>query len=68
MTSEAERFLEGMQWIGSRMVEHEPRTNWLLKKVFRFIEARDAANNPEFKTIWENHAERLRDQLKKELH
>jgi hypothetical protein len=46
----------------------EPRTNWLLKKVFRCIEARDAANNPEFKTIWENHAERLRDQLKKELH
>ena len=46
----------------------EPRTNWLLKKVFRCIEARDAANNPEFKTIWGIHAERLRDQLKKELH
>ena len=67
MKNEAERFLEGMQWLGSRLAEHEPRTSWLRKKVFRCIEARDAAHDPEFKALWENHAEVLRALLRKEL-
>ena len=65
--NETQKFLADWQWLADELYGSEPRTNWLLKKVFLCNEARDAAHDPEFKAIWDNHAEVLRALLRKEL-
>ena len=65
--NEAEKFLDGGAWLGSQLKDYEPRTNRLLKQRFKCLEARDTAHDPEFKALWENHAEELRTLLRKEL-
>jgi hypothetical protein len=36
----------------------------LLQKVFRCVEARDAAHDPRFVALWENHAAALRNKIR----
>ena len=45
----------------------EPATNRLLKRVFKCVEARDAAHDPDIKALWEIHAETLRRRLRRML-
>jgi hypothetical protein len=49
------------------MFEPEPPASHLLKKVFKCVEARDAAHDPEIKVLWEVHAETLRRELRRLL-
>jgi hypothetical protein len=67
MKNEAEKFLDGWEWLGSQLRDYEPKTNRLLKQRFKCLQARDTAHDPEFKFVWNNHAEALRIKLKKEL-
>ena len=67
MKNEAEKFLDGWEWLGSQLKGYEPRTNRLLKQRFKCLQARDTAHDPDFKIVWNNHAEALGAKLKKEL-
>ena len=67
MKNEAEKFLDGWEWLGSQLKGYEPRTNRLLKQRFKCLHARDTAHDPDFKVVWNNHAEALGAKLKKEL-
>ena len=67
MKNEAEKFLDGWEWLGSQLKGYAPRTNRLLKQRFKCLQARDTAHDPDFKIVWNNHAEALGAKLKKEL-
>ena len=67
MKNEAEKFLDGWEWLGSQLKGYEPRTNRLLKQRFKCLQARDTAHDPSIKIVWNNHAEALGAKLKKEL-
>ncbi len=67
MKNEAEKFLDGWEWLGSQLKGYEPRTNRLLKQRFKCLQARDTAHDPDIKIVWNNHAEALGTKLKKEL-
>ncbi len=67
MKNEAEKFLDGWEWLGSQLKGYEPQTNRLLKQRFKCLQARDTAHDPDFKIVWNNHAEALGAKLKKEL-
>ena len=67
MKNEAEKFLDGWEWLGSQLRDYEPKTNRLLKQRFQCLQARDTAHDAAIKIVWNNHAEALGAKLRKEL-
>jgi|TARA_R110002020_G_scaffold822_1_gene4020 hypothetical protein len=45
----------------------EPPADRLLKQIFNCVEAREAACDSQFKSLWEVHAETLRRKLRRLL-
>ena len=66
MKNEAEKFLDGWEWLGSQLRDYEPKTNRLLKQRFKCLQARDTAHDPDIKIIWEGKAQQLRGKRMKE--
>ena len=61
--NEAQRFIQGMNWLGQQLAAPTPTE----RRIARCEEARDAAHDPDIKIIWEGKARQLRDhRIKKE--
>ena len=52
---------------GSKLIFGAPKTNRLLKIVFKCLEKKDKAENSESRNLWDNRYKRFRARLIKEL-
>ena len=60
--NEAERFIEGMNWLGRQLAA----PTLTEQRIARCEKARNTAHDPAIQVVWEEKARQLRDKRKKE--